>query len=103
MTKLASKQNLQFIFGCILIGLQIGCANIQLVSSANNHFKFCTNPGNQMAKVSDFNAAASKQCGGSYRNVSSGLEFYTDPKAPKIGGVLEVQTQRRMCSTYVCE
>lgn len=35
-------------------------------------------------------------------NISRGLEFFTDPNSKKIGGVLEVQTQRRMCAVYEC-
>lgn len=83
--------------------LQISCANIKLISTDNNKYKFCTNPGNQIAKASDFDNEASKQCSGKYRKLSSGLEFFTDPKSEKIGGVLEVQTQRRMCYNYECE
>lgn len=82
---------------------QISCANIKLISSDNNKHKFCTNPGNQIAKESDFDNEASKQCSGKYRKLSSGLEFFTDPKSEKIAGVLEVQTQRRMCYNYECE
>ena len=81
---------------------QIGCINIKLVSSEKIKYKFCTNPGNQIADTSDFDEAASKQCGGAFRNISGGLEFFTDPNTPKIGGVLEVQTRRRMCRVYEC-
>lgn len=90
----------------LVIGLFLmpaGCANIKLVSSDRNQHKFCTNAGNKIAKDSDFDDAASKKCGGSYRVVSSGLEFFTDPKADKIGGILEVQKERRMCRVYECE
>lgn len=88
--------------GLILAFLQIGCANIKLVSSENNQYKFCTNPGNKIAQESDFDAAASQKCGGHYRSLSQGLEFFTDPKAKKIAGFLEVQTERRMCHIYEC-
>lgn len=79
-----------------------GCANIKLVSSDNNKYKFCTNPGNQIAKSSDFDEAASKKCNGKYRKISSGLEFFTDPNSERIAGILEVQSQRHMCSVYEC-
>ncbi|MGZ3769570.1 MAG: hypothetical protein ACXVCP_12525 [Bdellovibrio sp.] len=82
--------------------LQLSCANIKLVSSENNKYKFCTNPGNRIAKAEDFDAAAEKKCGGKYHLVSEGLEFFTDPKSEKIGGFLEVQKDRRMCRVYEC-
>lgn len=85
----------------VSLGFLLGCANIKLVSSQNNTHKFCTNPGNKIAKDSDFEEAASKKCNGSYRKVSSDLEFFSDPKNPKIG-VLEIQTERRMCHVYEC-
>ncbi|MGZ3744809.1 MAG: hypothetical protein ACXWRE_08030 [Pseudobdellovibrionaceae bacterium] len=90
------------ITGLVLLFLQLGCANIKLVSSENHQLKFCTNPGNKIAKTSDFDEAAGKQCGGNYRNVSEGLEFFTDPKSKKLGGVLEIQTERHMCRVYEC-
>ena len=81
---------------------QIGCANVKLISQDRNKYKFCTNAGNKIAKDSDFDDAAAQQCGGKYRNISRGLEFFTDPKTPKLGGVLEVQNERHMCSVYEC-
>ena len=88
--------------GLMLLLTSISCANIKLVSSENNHHKFCTNPNNQMAKDTDFDDQASKKCGGKYHYLSGGLEFFTDPDSKKIGGVLEVQSQRRMCRVYEC-
>jgi len=87
----------------IVLLFQTGCANIKLVSSENNQHKFCTNPRNQVAQNSDFDAAAADKCGGKYRNISSGYEFFSDPSNPKIGGVLEVQADRRLCRTYECK
>lgn len=81
---------------------QIGCANIKLVSSENNQYKFCTNAENKIAEIKDFDEAAAQKCGGNYRNISSGLEFFTDPKTPKLGGFFEVQRERRMCIVYEC-
>lgn len=86
----------------VLIFMQAGCANIKLVSSDRNQHKFCTNPNNQIAKESDFDKAASEKCGGKYRSLGGGLEFFTDPNTPKLFGVLEVQKERRMCRTYEC-
>lgn len=83
--------------------LLLGCANVKLVSSDLNSHKFCTNPGNKIAKDSDFDSAASKQCNGKYRFIGGGLEFFTDPKSEKIADVLEIQTQRRLCRNYKCQ
>lgn len=91
-----------FFMSLFFLFFQMGCANIKLVSSENNKYKFCTNPGNKIAKTSNFDEAAAQQCGGRYRNLSSGLEFFTDPKSQKIGGFLEVQSERRMCRVYEC-
>lgn len=95
--------NFRIIF-VVLSGLFIsaGCANIKLVSSENNKIKLCTNPGNKIAKDSDFDNEAAKQCGGGYHRVSNGLEFFSDPKNPRIAGFLEVQSERRMCYVYEC-
>lgn len=89
---------------CLFVSVLLlsGCANVQLVSSHNNQYKFCTNPNNQIAKSSDFDKAAEKQCGGQVKQISEGLEFFTNPKDAKIGGFLEVQKERRMCHVYEC-
>ena len=88
-----------------LSGLLIssGCANIKLVSSENNKIKLCTNSGNQIASESYFDKEAARQCGGGYRRISNGKEFFSDPKNPKIAGFIEVQTERRMCYVYECD
>ncbi len=87
---------------CSCVFWLAGCANVKLVSSDANKYKFCTNAGNQVAKASDFDEAAGKKCGNKYKKLHSGLEFFTDPNSAKIGGALEVQTQRRMCYVYEC-
>lgn len=86
----------------ILTLILSACANIKLVSNENKQLKFCTNPNNQIAKESDFDQAASKQCGAKYKFINGGLEFFTDPNTPKIAGILEVQKERRMCRIYQC-
>lgn len=82
--------------------ISAGCANIKLVSSEGNKIKLCTNSGNQIASESDFDKEADRQCGGGYRRISNGKEFFSDPKNPKIAGFIEVQTERRMCYIYEC-
>lgn len=97
------KPHLKSILRLIALSLAASaCSNIKLVSNENKQLKFCTNPNNQIAKESDFDQAASKQCRGKYKFISGGLEFFTDPNTPKLAGILEVQKERRMCRIYQC-
>lgn len=96
------NKTITWLLGGSIFLISVSCANIKLASSENNQFKFCTNPNNQIAKQSDFDEAAEKQCGGRYRFIKGGMEFFTDPNTPKLAGIFEVQKERHMCRVYEC-
>ncbi len=68
-------RNFKFIIATLVFIFQFGCANIKLISSDNNQHKFCTNPGNKIAKDRDFENAASTKCNGSSEKSTVVLNF----------------------------